>query len=217
MKLEKLIQSLIRNKKITLFFVFLVIAAGTLAFIAMPKQESPDFTVPYAMITTIFPGASQNDVDTYVTVPIEEAIEAVDGYEASTSYSANNLSLVVLELKFSADKEESFRQLKEILSDLQSELPENCGEISINTNITDTAGVLISLSSDELTNKEVVEQAKIVQDGLSTIDGFQRFEIIGNLDYVISVKMDETKMQAVGVSFSDVVALIEAGTQGVPI
>ncbi len=216
MKLEKLIQSLIRNKKITLFFVFLVIAAGTLAFIAMPKQESPDFTVPYAMITTIFPGASQNDVDTYVTVPIEEAIEAVDGYEASTSYSANNLSLVVLELKFSADKEESFRQLKEILSDLQSELPENCGEISINTNITDTAGVLISLSSDELTNKEVVEQAKIVQDGLSTIDGFQRFEIIGNLDYVISVKMDESKMQAVGVSFSDVVALIEAGNEDLP-
>lgn len=216
MKLGNVIRNLIRNKKITLFFVLLIIVAGVLAYVAMPKQETPDFRVPYAMITTIFPGASQADVDAYVTEPIEQAIESVDGFEASTSYSFNNLSLVVMELTFSADKETSFRQLKEILADLQADLPENCGEISINTDITDTAGVLISLSSDTMTNKEVVAQAKRVEDSLSGIDGFQRFEIIGDLDSVISVKVNETKMQAVGVSFSDIVSLIEAGNEDLP-
>ncbi len=216
MKQRNIIKNLIRNKKITLFFVFLVIVAGTLAYIAMPKQESPDFSVPYAMITTVFPGASQNDVDAYVTVPVEEAAETIEGFEASTSYSFNNLSLVVVQLKFSADKEKSFRQLKETLSDLQAKLPENCGKISVNTNITDTAGVLISLSSDELTNQQVVEQARAVEEGLSAFEGFQRFEIIGDLDSIISVKMDEAKMQTVGVGFSDVVSLIKAGNADLP-
>ena len=216
MKFEKLIQSLIRNRKVALFFVFLVIAAGTLGYVAMPKQEVPDFSVPYAMITTVYPGASASDVDTYVSVPIDDAIKAVDGYESSISYSANNLSLVVLELQFSADKEHSFRQLQEILAALQSELPENCGEISVNINITDTAGVLISLSSSELSNREVTEQAKIVREKLDAIEGFSRFEIIGSLDTEITVRMNETRMQTAGLSFRDVVALLTAGDLDLP-
>ena len=216
MKFDKLIQSLIRNRKITLFFVFLVIAAGTAAYIAMPKQETPDFSTPYAMITTVFPGASQNDVDAYVTVPIDTALQAVEGYETSFSYSANNLSLVVLKLKFSADKEAAFRQVKEILAGLQSSLPQACGEISVNTSITDTAGVLISLSSADLTNRQVAEQARAVQDKLSTIQGFSRFEIIGSLEQNIVVTMNGARMQASGMTFADTVSLIGAGNIDLP-
>ena len=217
MKFEKMIQSLIRNKKITLFFVLLVIAAGTLAYIAMPKQEAPDITTPYAMITTVFPGASQTDVDTYVTVPIADAVKTVAGFENSMSFSFNNMSLVLVELKFSADKEASFRQMKETLSELQPELPDNCGQITINTDITDTAGIMISLSSDTLTNREVVEQAKLVRDRLNDINGFTRFAIIGNLDTVISVDVDETKMKAAGLTLSSIVSLIEAGNLDLPV
>lgn len=216
MVFERFIQSLIRNKKITLFFVFLVIAAGTLAYVAMPKQETPDFTSPYAMITTVFPGASQNDVDAYVTVPIDDTVKALKGYEASFSYSFSNLSLVIVEYQFSADKEEAFRELKDALSDLQGDLPENCGQIGVNTNITDTAGVLISLSSDELSNRQVTEQAKLVRDRLDEIDGFQRFEIIGSLDTAISVKMNETRMKAAGLTLSKAVSLIAAGNLDLP-
>jgi multidrug efflux pump len=216
MKLETLIKSLIRNKKITLFFVCLAIAAGILAYIAMPKQESPDFAVPYAMITTVFPGASQNDVDQYVTVPIDEAVQTVEGYDSSFSYSINTMSLVVLELKVSADKDEAFRQLKDTLTELQKELPKACGQIGVNTNITDTAGVLISLSSTELTNRQVTDQAIFVRDRLSAIEGFSRFEIIGSLDTVISVRMNETRMKAAGLTLDTVVSLIEAGNLDLP-
>ena len=216
MKYKNIIRNLINNRKLTLFFVFALIVSGALAFIAMPKQESPSFSIPYAMITTVFPGASQSDVDAYVTVPIEEAIIAIDGYEASFSYSSNNLSLVILELKFSADKDDSFRQLEEEMAVLQKELPENCGQINVNTNITDTAGVLLSLSSNTLTNRQVVDQAKYVRDRLNEIDGFERFEIIGSLETMISVKIDEEKMKAAGLSMSEAVALIEAGNLDLP-
>ncbi|MBN1776702.1 MAG: efflux RND transporter permease subunit [Clostridiales bacterium] len=217
MKLKKMIRILIKSRKITLFFVFLVIAAGALAYIALPKQESPDFSVPYAMVTTLYPGAPQNDVDAYVTVPVTETVMGIDGYETSFSYSYNNMSLVVLELRFSADREESFRQLKEDLAELQSSLPEDCGQISVNTNITDTAGVLISLSSDKLTNDQVVEQAKFIQSRLSAIEGFQRFQIIGKLDTVISVDVNEAKMKAANLTLNKILALIGAGNLDLPL
>ncbi len=217
MKLERILKSLIKNRKITLFFVLLVIVAGVLAYAGMPKQETPDITSPYAMITTVYPGASQNDVDAYVTVPISNTIKALKGYKTASSFSFNNLSLIILEFEFSTDKEEAFRQLRSALIDLQSDLPENCGQIGVNTNITDTAGVMISLSSGTLTNAQVVEQAKVMRDRLQSIDGFQRFEIIGNLNREITVTMNETRMQSAGLTLSQAVSLIGAYNLDLPL
>ena len=53
--MKKIIYALINNRKITLFFVFALICTGVFAFIGTPKQESPDFSIPYAVITTVFP------------------------------------------------------------------------------------------------------------------------------------------------------------------
>lgn len=215
--MKKIIYSLIKNRKITLFFVFAIIAAGIFGFIENPKQESPDFSIPYAMITTVFPGASQTDVDAYVTAPIEDAIKKIEGYDSSFSYSSNSLSLVMLELKFSADRDESFRALNEAMLTLQKSLPENCSAINVNTDITNTAGILLCLSSESLSNEQVVLEAEFIKDKLDEIDGFESFEIIGKTDSVLSVKINETAMKSSGLSYNQVTALINAGNTDIPI
>ncbi len=217
MKLEKLLKSLIQNRKITLFFVVLVIATGVLAFSATPKQETPDITAPYALITTVYPGASQADVDAYVTKPINDVIQALPGYREASSFSMSNMSLILLEFDFAMDSDEAFQKLRSSLIELQSKLPESCGTINVNTNITDTAGVLISLSSDNLSNAQVVEQAKAIRDKLDTIDGFQRFEIVGNLEREVWVTVDQTRMQSAGLTLSQITTLLQAGGMDLPL
>ncbi len=215
--MKKLLYGLIKNRKLTLFFVFALIASGIFGYIENPKQESPDFSIPYAMITTVYPGASQNDVDKYVTLPIEEELKKIDGYSSTTSYSSGNLSLIILELKFSADRDEAFREVKDSMRTLQASLPDECGAIDVNTNITDTAGVMLCLSSDTLTNSEIADEAQFITDELSEIDGFLRFEIIGISEMIVSVTADDLKMQQAGLSFSEIVSLINAGSLDIPI
>ncbi len=215
--MKKLIYGLINNRKITLFFVFALIAAGIFGYMQNPKQESPDFSIPYAMITTVYPGASQSDVDSYVTEPIEKELMKIEGYDSTTAYSSNNLSLIILELKFSTDRDNAFQEIKDAMLTLQKSLPKECETINVNTNITDTAGVLFCLSSDTLKNTEIVSEAEYIADKLSDIDGFLRFEIIGKSDMVVSVVADETKMQQAGTSFSEITSIIEAGNLDIPI
>lgn len=215
--MKKIIKDLINNRKITLFFVFALIAAGVLAFIGTPKQESPDFSIPYAMITAVFPGASQSDVDEYVTKPIDEAVHSIDGYDSSFAYSSNSLSLIILELKFSADRDESLRQLEDAMAALQKELPEECQAINVNTDITNTAGILLSLSSQTLTNSQILDEAQFIKEELGEIDGFSHFEIIGSMDQVLSVKIKEDAMKAAGLTFSEVLSLVQSGSLDLPI
>ncbi len=215
--MKKLLYSLIRNRKITLFFVLLIIAAGILGFMKNPKQESPDFSIPYAMITTVFPGASQSDVDIFITEPIEREIHDIAGYESSFSYSSNSLSLVILEFKFTADKEESFRELEEAMRKLQPRLPKECSTIDVNTDFINTAGVLISISSDELSNKETTGYADTIASELMEIDGMENYEIIGGLKDTITVTVDKEKMKAAGLTLAEVSELISLGGTDIPI
>lgn len=215
--MKKLIYKLIDNKKIALFFVFVIIAAGIFSYMESPKQESPDFSIPYAMITTVFPGASQEDVDTYVTVPILNKISEIDGFEASSAYSTNSLSLIILELDFNSDIEKSFGDLKESMRGLQSSLPKECSEINVNTHITDTAGVIISLSSDELSNKEITHYARKTGESLLKIEGMAKYEIAGNLDTVIKVNVNKDSMKMAGLTLSEISALVSGGNLDIPI
>src|SRR5680860_1682640 len=94
-----LIYQVIRNRRFTLFFTFMVVLLGLYSYYILPKQESPSVNAPYAIIKTIYPGAEPADVEKLITKVIEDKIIEVPGYKTSSSYSRNSISIVVLELQ----------------------------------------------------------------------------------------------------------------------
>ena len=215
--MKYILSALIKYKHITVFFILALAAAGILAFISLPKQETPEFSIPYALVTTVYPGASQADMDTLVTEPIERVIMETEGYESSVCYSSNSLSLIIVELEYKADRDESFSMMENRLRELQSSLPDGCYDIEINRNITDTAGVILSLSSPDAGRDELGYNADMIADELSQIEGFSRFEIIGEKQAQISVNVDLQKMMAAGLSLGEISNLVQAGNLDIPV
>lgn len=214
--MKNLIYKLINNKKITLFFVFLIIAVGIFSYVVSPKQESPDFSIPYALVTTVFPGASQQDVDEFVSVPILDTLSEIEGIETTSAYSSNSLSLIIVEFDFNADREKKFSELKESMSEVSSNLPEECSEIDVNTKITDTSGVLISLSSRNLDNEEIAKWADYTGKKLKEIDGIIRYEIIGARETRIMVRVRQEDMVTAGLTLAEINTLISGGNIDIP-
>ena len=215
--MSKILKAIIRHRKITVFFVMALIGAGILAYISLPKQETPEMSIPYAMVTTVYPGASQADVDTFVTKPVESVAMGIDGYQDSFSFSSNSISVVIVELRYSADRNESFSQLESRLRELQPNLPEGCQTIDLNRNITDTAGVIISLSSDEGNFTELSKQAEIITDRLSSINGFLWFETAGEKEKQVIVKTNLEKMMQMGLSLPEIATLVSSGNLDIPV
>ena len=215
--MNRLLKTLIKYRYITVFFVLVLAGAGILSFISLPKQETPEFSIPYAMITTVYPGASQTDMDILVTEPIIETVRGIDGYETSSSYSSNSLSLIIVELEFSADRDESFSQLEARLRELQASLPDGCGNIDLNRNITDTAGVMLSLSSEDAGPDGLSAQAEKIIKELSEVEGFSRFEIIGEKEEQIIITIDMQKMMSAGLSITEISNIVAAGNLDIPV
>lgn len=211
------IHAAIVRRKMTLFLVVLFTIFGVYNYIVMPKQESPDFKAPYAKITTIYPGASPEEIERQVTAKIEDMAVETPNYEEIQSFSSNSVSIVILKLDAKANPDESWDVLRRKASDLQSQLPEGVGEIDINTDLTETAGMIISMSGEKYTYEELSDYAERFRKELGKINGVSRFDINGIQDKVIQVKVNMKKLNWLKQSLEEITRLIAAQNHELPL
>ena len=211
-----LINAAIKNKKIVLFLVFIAIISGFACYYYIPKQESPDVSSPAAMITTIYPGASPKDVESLVTKKIEDKVEEIDGYDYAESYSQNSASIVIVYLNSDADKDKAWRDLRDKIKDLKSDLPDGCEESTIDTKLTETAGMILSISGENYSYEQLGNYADDIKKQLSNVSGISRFDIKGKQDKQVKVDVDLSKINKYSISLEDVCGVLQAQNIDIP-
>jgi len=206
----------IRNRKITLLFTAAIALYGLYAYYVIPKQENPETSPPVALITTIYPGASPEEVEQLVTEKIEDAVAEIDGYDYARSFSRNSVSIVVVWLATGADKDRAWRQLREEISDVESTLPDMCQQPEINTKLAETAGMMISLSGPDYDYDQLDNFARVFERELARIDGVARFDIDGKVEKEVKVEVEHAKLNSYGFSLEDVVNILRAQNVEIP-
>jgi Cation/multidrug efflux pump len=211
-----LINAAIKNKKIVLFLVVIAIISGFYCYTIIPKQESPDVSSPAAMITTIYPGASPSDIESLVTKKIEEKVEEIDGYDYCESFSENSASIVILYLNNDADKDKAWRDLRDKIKDLKTDLPDGCQDSQINTKLTESAGMILSISGDNYTYEQLGNYSDDIKKQLSNVSGISRFEIKGKQDKQVKVNVDLSKINKNSISLEEVCGVLRAQNLEIP-
>ncbi|MBV7275354.1 efflux RND transporter permease subunit [Clostridium sp. PL3] len=211
-----LIKAAIKNKKVILVLVAIAIISGFYCYYIIPKQESPDVSSPAAMITTIYPGASPSDIEKLVSKKIEDKVEEISGFDYVESYSQNSASIVIVNLSNDADKDKAWRELRDKIKDLKPELPEGCEESQIDTKLTETVGMIISISGKNYTYEQLGNYADDIKKQLSSVSGLSRFDIEGKQKKQVKIEVDLSKINKYPISIEDVCSVLKAQNIDIP-
>ncbi|WP_368487606.1 efflux RND transporter permease subunit [Clostridium sp. BJN0013] len=211
-----LIKAAIKNKKIVLFLVAIIIVSGFYCYGNISKQETPDVASPAAMITTVYAGASPSDIEKLVTKKVEQKAEEVDGCDYVQSYSESNASIVILYLNNDADEDKAWRDLRDKIKDLKSDLPSGCNDSDINTNLTETAGTIISISGNNYSYQQLGDYADDIKKQLRDTDGVSRIDVKGDQDRQVNVQVDWNKVNKYDVSLKDICTVLSAQNVDIP-
>ena len=214
--LIKAIKAAIKNRKIVFAISISLMIFGLFNYYIIPKQEDPDITSPFAMITAVYPGASPEIIERLVTKKIEDKIIEIEGYDYSQSYSKNSVSIIVMRLNNDADPDKAWNDLRRKMEDLQSQLPENCGDIEVNTELADTAGIIVSLSGNNYSYEQLEFFAEDLKKELMKIDGISRFDIDGVQKKEIKVEVNPDLLNQYQLSLQDIVNIVEAHNVEIP-
>ncbi|WP_242876926.1 efflux RND transporter permease subunit [Alkaliphilus peptidifermentans] len=211
-----ILQSAIKNRRVTLFIVILIFISGIYSFYITPKQEYPNITAPFALITAVYPGASPEDVEKLVTSKIEDELVEIEGYSYSKSFSKNSISIIILRLDDKVDVEETWTTLRYKMKELQKKLPKESQDIEVNTDLADTAGMIISLSGDGYSYDELTNYGEIFKRELSRISGMSKIDIVGKQEKVIVVEVSVERLNYYSISLDDIVGIIKSQNLDIP-
>jgi multidrug efflux pump subunit AcrB len=201
--MEKLIRKLIEERRVTLFLAAVLAFVGIYGYYLLPRQENPDVSAPIAMVVTVYPGASPKDVNELVSKKIEDEMSELDSFDYVKSISQDSVSVVVVYFDTNADNDKAMQDVRNAMSDVTSELPTGVSSTDVRTNLTESAGIVISLSGENYSYEQLASFGEQFKDALMDVDGVSKFNIEGELEKEVKVEVDMEKLDQLGLSLAD--------------
>jgi HAE1 family hydrophobic/amphiphilic exporter-1 len=92
------------NIRFVLLLIFLILGIGITSFLTLPKRLNPAINLTIVQVSTVLPGSGPADVESLVTIPLEDKLLGVSSLDTLTSSSQENFSLILMQFKSGVDK-----------------------------------------------------------------------------------------------------------------
>ncbi len=199
-----MIQLFIRKHMVVFSLSALIVVLGVIAYVTLPRESSPEIRQPYIFITTTYVGVSATDIETLVTIPLENELDGMDGLAELTSESRQNSSFIFAEFSSDVSVEEALRRTKDRVDIASSQLPDGADDPFVREfSVSDWPMFVVILSHDD--GVEVIDAAaREMRDALKRLPGVLDVDIAGSVEREVSIDLDPFKMASYGVSIQDV-------------
>ena len=196
-----------------------VIAFGIYAWIVLPRELTPEVKLFIAQITTIYPGASPEEVEKLITAPIEEEIESVSKIDYILSASSEGRSIITVQFEELSDREfdkrfQDLRSAVDRVSDLPDEILEepNVLEIDMSSGFPMVTVVVGGVISEE----QMKEIAENLRDEILDIENIAAVRLAGVREREIWVEVDPDRLKAYHVSLTEIIDALKSHNLNLP-
>lgn len=107
-----LTRTVLRRPVTTVLCVLCLIVFGGLSIMNSKLELTPEMEMPMMVISTLYVGASPEDINDLVTKPVEDEVSTLSGIDSITSISNENMSLVLLQYEYGTDMDKAYSDLK---------------------------------------------------------------------------------------------------------
>lgn len=201
----------ISNKPIAWLFFLLTLLAGVFGFFALPQQYNPEVNLPAFQIITEYPGATAEEVQTFVTERIEEKIKEIPEIEELSSFSFDG-GVSIVSVQFRVQKElesakiELFSKIRENM-DLSPDL--RIPEPRIKTLTPDDTAVGIWMfTSATLSQNGVRERVLSLASKVRNAEGSAHVLVSGGKTRALHIRIDPEKLKENNLDLLEVVEVL---------
>jgi multidrug efflux pump len=183
-----------------------IVLFGALSFARLPNRELPDVEPPGVTVTTVFPGAAPEVVETSVTQALEDQLVGVEGIKHLVSTSREQVSSISLEFELGRDVEAAANDVRDRVARSRSQLPEEVDEPIVAKRDADASPILwIALSGESYTQIELSQLVETrVKDRLAKLEGVSDVLVGGERRYSMRVWIDNPRLTAQALTIADV-------------
>ena len=200
----------IRNPVVPIVLFLFLTVAGFVSFASMKVQNSPDIEFPLVIVSISQPGAAPTEIETQITQRVESAVRSIAGVDTITSTAAEGSSQTMVLFKLGEDIDAATSEVKNAIDQVRGDLPDGILEPQVVKARTSSDPIAyFAVSADDMT----IEQLSwfiddTVAKRLLTVSGMAEVTRSGGVNREIAVTLDPARMQALGVTASQINAAL---------
>jgi multidrug efflux pump subunit AcrB len=190
-------------------FIAVLVLMGIKAYQNLPREGSPDITIPQVFVTVIYPGTAPEDMENLVCIPIEKKLNELGSVKDITAMAADSVVVFTIEYLAGVDVDTAIQRVKDKIDLARPDLPDDLDEPVVEglNFSTDIPIMRFALSGDPDAER-LKSTAEFLQDEIENISGVKEARIVGTREREIRIEFDLPRLVAYNIPIHEVVGLI---------
>lgn len=211
-------QICIRRPVLATVMSLVILLFGSISLTRLQNRYLPNIDPPVVSVTTVYPGAAPEVVETSVTDPIEEQVNGIDGVKNVMSVSREQVSLVSVEFDLDRDLEAATNDVRDRVARAIRDLPEEVEDPVVAKRDSDARPILwMALSGDGHDPIALTQMAdKLLVDRMAKLPGVASVVMFGERRYSMRVWLDNHLLHSQSVNVADVANALRRQNVDIP-
>lgn len=180
----------IQFRTAVMVFVAVMMVTGIVSYQSLPREGSPDITIPFIFVTALYEGTAPEEMEKLVTIPLEKPFNDIDNVKEIQSTTAEGVTTITIEFLSGTDIDESRQKVKDKIDVARPDLPQDLDEplVQAFNFSTDFPIFIFALSgADPARLKDLAED---MQEEIELINGVRQATIAGVREREVRVELD---------------------------
>lgn len=201
----------------TMMMVALMVL-GLFSYNRLGVDQFPDVDFPIVVVSTQYPGASPETVETDVTRPVEDAVNTIAGIKTLTSRSYESQSVVIAEFDLKTASTQALQDVREKVSAIRASFQDDVKDPQITRFNPDDQPILsLAVKSDIRPLRDLTTLTdQIILKRLQNVRGVGKATIAGGVKRQIQVRLKPQKLEALNVGVDEVIRAVANENKDVP-
>jgi len=202
----------IRRPVLSTVLAAFILLLGAQGLLNLPVRQYPEVEETVVTITTVYPGASSDLIQGFVTAPIAAAVATTENIDYVSSQSTPSASVVSVSMQLGADPDVALTDVLSKVQSVRGQLPADAEDPIIVKGTGDQFALMyLAAINPNMTAEQLTEYLeRVIRPRMSTIEGVAEIQVIGAANYAMRVWIDPLKLAARGVTASEVAQAIQA-------
>ena len=190
----------------------LILLLGFQGLFNLPVREYPEVEETVITVTTIYPGASAELIQGFISAPISSAVSTTENIDYVSATSRPSASVVTVRMKLGADPDIALTEVMSKVQQVRGQLPQDAEDPTIVKGTGRSfATMYLAMQNPNMTSEQLTEYIdRVIRPRMSTIEGVAEIQIMGASEYSMRVWVDPVKLASRGVTAAELLAAINA-------
>lgn len=206
--MNQLIDAALGHARTIILILVLVLTAGAVAYVDIPKESEPDVNIPNIYVVMKHEGISPEDAEQLLLRPMEQGLRAIEGVMEMKSSAREGSASVTLKFDAGFDVDKALSDVRDKVDLVKVQLPDDTDEPTVHEiNISLFPVILVTLSGN-VPEHLLVRAVRDMQEEIEGISSVLEAEIVGERDELLEILIDPILVESYGIKVEEAIALV---------